>query len=371
MSLLLFFSGLVAFFIPVNLAMAIIAVIILAIVAIVYCTITLLPLQYLDCPYQTPLSGIFWNLVPSFRSSEDKAPNDREADDSSSEELSWKQKDKLGFRNLWGAIPYFWPSQAKRHSPSGQEADSLSVESLHKQNDKMMVEAMSCTAMKSSKGRSDRDYKALVWTMQSLTDDRELEPFIEAIPDLLWGPAYRHRHIYDLHIRGLVHNPDVHLLDRIQCFLQNCYTDVLPAEARQHRIIASHKAFWAIASLSDFAESSGMVNAPPLDFTPINTHINRVINLIAPLPDPQSSIYPYSLSATTMILWSMFHMFKHDLLKAQKYLADEFRHEDISELNSIGKLLWHMCSGFGGVYMPEVIRVQSLVMIMIAGVSNH
>ncbi|KAJ6462561.1 hypothetical protein C8R45DRAFT_1178289, partial [Mycena sanguinolenta] len=90
MSLLLFFSGLVAFLIPVDLAMAIIAAIILAIVAIVYCTITLLPLQYLDCPYQTPLSAFFWNFVPSFWSSEDKAPNDPEADRLSVESLPSK-----------------------------------------------------------------------------------------------------------------------------------------------------------------------------------------------------------------------------------------------------------------------------------------
>ncbi|KAJ6462568.1 hypothetical protein C8R45DRAFT_940822 [Mycena sanguinolenta] len=200
-------SGLVAFLIPMDLAMAIIAAIILAIVAIVYCTVTLLPLQYLDCPYQTPLSGIFWNLVPSFRSSEDKASNDREADDSSSEEPLWKQKDKLGFRNLWGAIPYFWPSQVKRHSPHALEAGSLSIE-LHEQINKTtprlhgdtMVEAMSRAAMKSSEERSARDYKALLWTMSSLADDRELEPFIEAIPDLLWHTAHQHR--YDHHIRG-------------------------------------------------------------------------------------------------------------------------------------------------------------------------
>ncbi|KAJ6462592.1 hypothetical protein C8R45DRAFT_878699, partial [Mycena sanguinolenta] len=54
-SLLLFFCGLVAFLVPVDLAMAIIAAGILAIIATVYCTATFLPLHYLDCPYRTPL----------------------------------------------------------------------------------------------------------------------------------------------------------------------------------------------------------------------------------------------------------------------------------------------------------------------------
>ncbi|KAJ6458835.1 hypothetical protein C8R47DRAFT_924563, partial [Mycena vitilis] len=59
-SLLLFFCGLVAFLIPVSIAMAAIASIILFAVAVVYSTLTLLPLRYLDCPYRTPLSASFW-----------------------------------------------------------------------------------------------------------------------------------------------------------------------------------------------------------------------------------------------------------------------------------------------------------------------
>ncbi|KAJ7613613.1 hypothetical protein DFH06DRAFT_1370364 [Mycena polygramma] len=58
-SLILFFCGLVAFLIPVNLAMTVIAATVLGIVAAVYCTLTILPLRYLDCPYRTPLSGAF------------------------------------------------------------------------------------------------------------------------------------------------------------------------------------------------------------------------------------------------------------------------------------------------------------------------
>ncbi|KAJ7926920.1 hypothetical protein B0H13DRAFT_1571834, partial [Mycena leptocephala] len=54
-SLLLFFCGLIAFLIPVNIAMTAIAATVLGIVAVVYSTVTLLPVRYLDCPYRTPL----------------------------------------------------------------------------------------------------------------------------------------------------------------------------------------------------------------------------------------------------------------------------------------------------------------------------
>ncbi|KAJ6490258.1 hypothetical protein C8R47DRAFT_1071213 [Mycena vitilis] len=66
-SLLLFFGGLVAFLIPVNIAMSFIAAAILAIVTATYSVLTLLPLRYLDYPYQTPLSGTFWRILKSFK----------------------------------------------------------------------------------------------------------------------------------------------------------------------------------------------------------------------------------------------------------------------------------------------------------------
>ncbi|KAJ7657678.1 hypothetical protein DFH06DRAFT_990839, partial [Mycena polygramma] len=55
-SLLLFFCGLVAFLIPVHIVLAAIASAMFFAVAVVYSTLTFLPLRYLDCPYRTPLS---------------------------------------------------------------------------------------------------------------------------------------------------------------------------------------------------------------------------------------------------------------------------------------------------------------------------
>ncbi|KAK7018901.1 hypothetical protein R3P38DRAFT_2633176 [Favolaschia claudopus] len=61
LALLLFFSGLVAFLIPVNTAIAIIAAAMLFVVATAYSILTVFPLRYLDNPYRTPLTGVFWN----------------------------------------------------------------------------------------------------------------------------------------------------------------------------------------------------------------------------------------------------------------------------------------------------------------------
>ncbi|KAJ7163224.1 hypothetical protein C8R46DRAFT_954600, partial [Mycena filopes] len=56
MSLILFFVGLVKFLIPVNHTLFIIAWVMVAILGVIYLVLTLLPLRWLDCPYNTPLS---------------------------------------------------------------------------------------------------------------------------------------------------------------------------------------------------------------------------------------------------------------------------------------------------------------------------
>ncbi|KAJ7668257.1 hypothetical protein B0H17DRAFT_1018536 [Mycena rosella] len=138
-SLVFFFAGLVAFLIPINIAMTGVAAALLTIVAAVYSFLTLIPLRYLDCPYRTPLSGAFWRLS-----------------------RRWQ-------------IPL-------------SNSDSSSVET--------MVETMSRRATEPSAARTSRDFQALAWTVSSLADDTELEPFVEGIPDVLWGPTER-RYTYD------------------------------------------------------------------------------------------------------------------------------------------------------------------------------
>lgn len=105
--------------------------------------------------------------------------------------------------------------------------------------DETMVEAMARTAMETSQ---QRDYKALVWTMKSLADDVELEPFVEAIPDVLWGP-HSQRNAYREHIRALIRNPDVQLLNRIGTLLDSSHAGILSPAASQRRSIACYKAF--------------------------------------------------------------------------------------------------------------------------------
>ncbi|KAJ6555015.1 hypothetical protein DFH09DRAFT_1365966 [Mycena vulgaris] len=171
-SLLFFFAGLVAFLVPINFGIAAVAVALLAIVVALYSLLTLLPLWHLDCPYRTPLSGALWRLS--------------------------------------GSLISIW--RRRQDEPDTSHAASPET----------MVEAMSRSAMERP-ARTDRDFRALVWTVKSLTDDTELEPFVEAIPDVL-------------------------LLSRIEALLVSCDRGLLAPEASKRRRITCYKALWTIAS---------------------------------------------------------------------------------------------------------------------------
>lgn len=285
-SLFFFFGGLVAFLIPVNTIMTLIAAALLAIVTAVYTTFTLLPLWYLDCPYRTPLSVSFWQLLQMFK-------------------------------RIWPcrSTAVWWPLYSIRRRSSDSEtgdaatvkeeggshpsrdatnkSDSCDESGLSKE--KTMVEAIFHAAMDPHE-RRQRHRLALAWTMKSLTDGAELEPFVEALPDLLWGPDGP-RHTYKEHILHLIHNPKTQLHNRIAALLESCYTAILPADTSKHRLITCYRAFWAIASLSEPAQSSAD-SSFGVDFS----HICWQPTFDCSKSHPE--IIPYFVSALAMMLWS-------------------------------------------------------------------
>ncbi|KAH9071517.1 hypothetical protein EDB83DRAFT_2221031, partial [Lactarius deliciosus] len=59
-SVFLFFAGLIDFLFPINKTVAYSILVSIALFAIAYAILTILPNLYLNCPYRTPLSGITW-----------------------------------------------------------------------------------------------------------------------------------------------------------------------------------------------------------------------------------------------------------------------------------------------------------------------
>ncbi|KAJ7776817.1 hypothetical protein DFH07DRAFT_766518 [Mycena maculata] len=178
------YYGLVAFLVPINLPIAIVSAAVLASVTTVYSTITLLPLWHLNCPYHTPFSIAFWHI-------------------------------SQGLATL-------------RHLRRVSAADS-SESASDLAPIKTMVGAMSQCAMEVSVEGMARDYRALVWTVKSLVGDTKLELFVEAIPNVLWGPNGR-RQTYQHQIQSLMHNPDLGLPARMGSLLCNCESGLLTPE---------------------------------------------------------------------------------------------------------------------------------------------
>ncbi|KAJ7480684.1 hypothetical protein FB451DRAFT_1238208 [Mycena latifolia] len=284
-SLLFFFAGLVAFLIPIHLGMTVVAAGLSTIVIAVYSLLTFLPLQYLDCPYHTPLSSAFWHL---------------------SRQLM----------EIW---------QHRHHQ--GVEVTTNTPDSLS------MVEAMSHRATEASTARTTRDFQALVWTVKSLADDTELEPFVEAIPDLLWGPD-RRRQAYEDHIQKLIRDPDLRLLSRIEGLLLSHESGLLTPEASKRRQITCYKALWAIAALQTCSNSSHYLQ--PLNFKLAYSMGNDL------------DILHYSTSASALMDWNTFCGVKSHLSQLLKYLAlceGDLKNGHIPDLERVTSYLRALGSG--------------------------
>jgi len=130
LSLILFFAGLVLFLIPVNNAIRHLMTCVLVVLVTVYLFFTIIPIVCLDAPFRTPVSTVIWHWVNA-----------------------------IGYR-------------------------------LQRFHDLRTDEDLSLTeaAIERSYSEDEHDKKALEFTIKSLTDDIELLPLIEAIPDAIIGP---------------------------------------------------------------------------------------------------------------------------------------------------------------------------------------
>ncbi|KAK6995912.1 hypothetical protein R3P38DRAFT_2737152, partial [Favolaschia claudopus] len=254
-SLILFFAGLVAFLAPVNTAIMITVIILLSIVVIAYTMLTVFPLFSSQSPYQTPISSGLWRAIQLIRS--------------------------------------IWPSTSDRRTQPVS-----------------MVDAMNKAALEDSDQRAHRDYRALSWTLKSLSDDVELEPFLEGIVDALattednWmtsGNLGHHgRSPYDEPIRRLLQSREARLLQRVHQFLRRCeITMILPdtqapaqTQARRRQLIAL-ESVWAMATIPAKRSTS---HRNLLQLEPFHFHF----------PPPRSPVNEHKLSVVAVLRLNMF-----------------------------------------------------------------
>ncbi|KAF5317907.1 hypothetical protein D9758_017803 [Tetrapyrgos nigripes] len=175
LSLFLFFGGLVAFLSPVNHIITYIMIGVLGVFLLIYTALTVIPLFYLNAPYRTPLSGALWRLG-----------------------------------NAFGSF------LARKHDLDHCQDATLSEALLEK----------------SLQGTSERDGQALVFTMQSLTDDDELLPMIDAIQDVLYYDNQYGFYIREANMDLIMplimsDDPEVNIISRITQYLKR--SQVVPA----------------------------------------------------------------------------------------------------------------------------------------------
>ncbi|KAF8198729.1 hypothetical protein K438DRAFT_1823623 [Mycena galopus ATCC 62051] len=161
-----------------------------------------------------------------------------------------------------------------------------------------MVEVMTHDAVRKSSERDERDARAMVWTVRSLTDNDELEPVLEALPDLIRGPNERRRG-YDDMINMLLETPDIHLVSRTEDLLRSCDSGLLPPALETHRRTICIKALWSIAYFVASDVSTRHI-------FPVFDH--KILGVRWQLGDTVlfSSVNSYLISAHALVRWCGF-----------------------------------------------------------------
>jgi hypothetical protein len=193
-SLLLFFAGLVEFLRPINAAISNLMLGMLLLCGSLYLLITFLPIFHSNCPYHTPLSNPRWRILRALG--------------------------VVGRREHTGAtIPGNFESMA-----DVREADATEI----------------------SQDRDERDFEAMRWTLSTLREDTELEPFLGFIPRLVSGFDYSAKLL--LH-RLLDHDPTIGLRYRIPRLLGSCAEGRLGPTLAHDRATTCLHAIWSLTMM--------------------------------------------------------------------------------------------------------------------------
>ncbi|KAJ3509696.1 hypothetical protein NLJ89_g5081 [Agrocybe chaxingu] len=194
-SLFLFFAGLVAFLIPVNTGLEFLILVMLLVCCLLYVFITALPIFRLSSPYWTPLSTFSWLILR-----------------------------KIGLLHR-------------------RDADGNDVPVTCPMNEAREEEALEVTHK-----RDQRDLKAMCWTLNSLREDNEFEPFVEVIPSVVSGFDYSAKWL----LETLLHHNDISIKlgYRIPRLLASCTTGLLDPSIAHKRAITCLKAIWSLTMLS-------------------------------------------------------------------------------------------------------------------------
>jgi hypothetical protein len=105
--------------------------------------------------------------------------------------------------------------------------------------------------------------------VRSLADENELEPFVLALPDVIWGPNGTRRLNYQ-QIKVLLNHSDIRLVPPIiEGLLRTCDASLLPSYIEARRRISCLKAIWVTAYLS----TAGGLTHPSFNLRFLEIHL--------------------------------------------------------------------------------------------------
>ncbi|KAJ6615485.1 hypothetical protein B0H10DRAFT_63719 [Mycena sp. CBHHK59/15] len=311
-SLLFFFAGLVAFLYPVNRGMTLVAAAFLGVVAFFYSALTIMPLLFADCPCRTPLSGVLWRvwqlalaLCAALRRAAPTAP-----ERASDLDIPISQPPPSPSSPVRNETPKNFDSSF-RLPASGEYTRSRASFP-----DSSMEDVMLRRAIAPSARRAERDKRALCWTLKSLTAEHELEPFVEAAPDVIWSWApFARRRKHDHLLQVLLDDPGVLLGARLATLLLTCDSSLLERSVRQRRTVLCLKALLA------FAMAAELDPAPPCAPLVFSFEASTLVYMARTEYPPA---LPYLPALRACSRWNAFCALVSSVRHAEAHLAAEY-----------------------------------------------
>ncbi|KAJ3762193.1 hypothetical protein EV360DRAFT_79549 [Lentinula raphanica] len=271
-SLLLFFAGLVLFLQPVNAGISQLILCLLVMTAVLYILISILPIFHFDCPYESPLTRIWWRIIRSAQ------------------------------------LIFMRDSQS---SPGSSVPVGKSLQKVREWE-----------ATKISYERDERDFRAICWTLEYSPDDSSLELFASIIPDVVAGIDYSAK----LLCHRLLNREDssMRLGFRLTRLLATC-TSNTPWFKR--RCIVTLSAIWSLTMMA-----LPMPNTP-YGQTQVQPYMNRgmlrfdehTLRYIEVIQSSIPGISSHFLSTATVIARSLLDMFSDHVLYLETELLNYTR----------------------------------------------
>ncbi|KAK7451037.1 hypothetical protein VKT23_012712 [Stygiomarasmius scandens] len=167
-----------------------------------------------------------------------------------------------------------------------------------------LTEVMLEKSYKSSTERSDRDHRALSYTIKSLADDKELLPFIEAIPDAIYSSS---RPMYTGPNTELILpllesvDPETNIMSRINRFMHR-YQAWTDRTFREQASMACPKALWSLAWMFLNLRQQNRLNLRPENIRAYRNFAQDIVSY-APILLSLHKKYAYSALAVLRLSW--------------------------------------------------------------------